>query len=56
MHNQKSIRKINQSLIDYQESGGGGGGGHTHTSHTQTRHTPDVCVHSDHLDMVVYKR
>ncbi len=21
-----------------------------------TRHTPDVCVHSDHLDMVVYKR
>ncbi len=20
------------------------------------RHTPDVCVHSDHLDMVVYKR
>ncbi len=21
-----------------------------------TRHTPDVCAHSDHLDMVVYKR
>ncbi len=21
-----------------------------------TRHTPDMCVHSDHLDMVVYKR
>ncbi len=21
-----------------------------------TRHTPDVCVHSDHLDMIVYKR
>ncbi len=21
-----------------------------------TRHTPDACVHSDHLDMVVYKR
>ncbi len=20
------------------------------------RHTPDVCAHSDHLDMVVYKR
>ncbi len=28
----------------------------THTSHTHTRHTPDACVHSDHLDMVVYKR
>ncbi len=26
---------------------------HTHT-HTHTRHTPDVCVHSDHLDMVVH--
>ncbi len=23
---------------------------------THTRHTPDVCAHSDHLDMVVYKR
>ncbi len=21
-----------------------------------TRHTPDVCAHSDHLDMIVYKR
>ncbi len=21
-----------------------------------TRHTPDACAHSDHLDMVVYKR
>ncbi len=29
---------------------------HTHVTHTHTRHTPDVCVHSDHLDMVVYKR
>ncbi len=28
----------------------------THTSHTHTHHTPDVCAHSDHLDMVVYKR
>ncbi len=23
---------------------------------THTLHTPDVCAHSDHLDMVVYKR
>ncbi len=21
-----------------------------------TRHTPDACAHSDHLDMVVYKK
>ncbi len=30
---------------------------HTHVTHTLHTHvTPDVCVHSDHLDMVVYKR
>ncbi len=26
------------------------------SARAHTRHTPDVCVHSDHLDMVVYKR
>ncbi len=26
------------------------------SARTHTRHTPDVCAHSDHLDMVVYKR
>ncbi len=25
-------------------------------AHAHTCHTPDVCAHSDHLDMVVYKR
>ncbi len=28
----------------------------THTSHTHTHVTHRMCVHSDHLDMVVYKR
>ncbi len=28
---------------------------HTHVTHTHT-HTHRMCVHSDHLDMVVYKR
>ncbi len=27
----------------------------TKPERTHTRHTPDVCAHSDHLDMVVYK-
>ncbi len=26
------------------------------SARTHTRHTPDACAHSDHLDMVVYKR
>ncbi len=26
------------------------------SARAHTRHTPDVCAHSDHLDMVVYKR
>ncbi len=28
----------------------------TKTERAHTRHTPDACAHSDHLDMVVYKR
>ncbi len=29
---------------------------HSLPERTHTRHTPDACAHSDHLDMVVYKR
>ncbi len=29
---------------------------HTHTRHTHTHVTHRMCAHSDHLDMVVYKR
>ncbi len=28
----------------------------TKPERAHTRHTPDACAHSDHLDMVVYKR
>ncbi len=28
----------------------------TKPERAHTRHTPDACTHSDHLDMVVYKR
>ncbi len=28
----------------------------TKPERARTRHTPDACAHSDHLDMVVYKR
>ncbi len=28
----------------------------TKPERAHTRHTPDACAHSDHLDVVVYKR